>query len=216
MRTPRRTLVATLLVVALAVSLTPTGGAGAADEIIGVSGHWVIEVRDPDGTLATRREFHNTLHPSNNIREILTSQRSAGALEVTLDCSSVGCPRPCPTGLCRIVEPRQTFTASASLFKNLTVVNVAGGFQLRGFIVAGADATIDQVFTFVTNCAPTVASSSCVASTSGAQRNGLTTAVISGGIPVVNGQQVLVTVTIGFATGAPSPPATSPSATPAR
>jgi hypothetical protein len=37
---------------------------GGPQEGIKVHGHWVIEVRNPDGTLSTRREFENGLSGS--------------------------------------------------------------------------------------------------------------------------------------------------------
>jgi hypothetical protein len=216
MRTPPRTLLPALLVLAFVLSLMPAGASGGPDESIGVSGHWVIEVRDPDGALTARREFHNTLDSNNPISQILTSQRSPGTLEINLSCGATGCLPVCPNQPCKIVESRHPGAETPSLFKNLTAVNVPGGFQLRGFIVAGANTAVGLVNTVVTNCARTVAPSQCVPGVSVTLQNTLTTASISPGIPVVSGQQVLVTVSIGFAAGAPAPAATSPGAAPPR
>jgi hypothetical protein len=42
-------------------------GAGGPREGIHVHGHWVIDVRNPDGTLVTHREFENSYNPSNQV-----------------------------------------------------------------------------------------------------------------------------------------------------
>ena len=49
MRRPSRTLVVTLLVLALPVSLAPSGAAGGADDKTGVGGQRTIGVRDREG-----------------------------------------------------------------------------------------------------------------------------------------------------------------------
>jgi len=202
MRTRGRRLGAMLLILGLTTLLLPPSGASgdSAGESIGVSGHWVIEVRDPDGRLGERREFHNALHASNPISQVLTSQRSAGAMEILLTCGSSSCAPPCGAADCRIIEPRQGVAASTSVFKNLTVASVAGGFQLKGFAVVGADAQIGFVATRMTTCLPTVAAASCALSVGNAQIPTLTAAGLGSPVPVVAGQQVLVTVTLGFAT----------------
>lgn len=200
MRTSPRTLVATLLVLALAVSLTPTGAFGGPDESIGVSGHWVIEVRDPAGTLVTRREFHNALIGASRLSEHLRGVATPGPMRLFMNCTFVTCVNPCPNG-CSITEARAIGTATTSLFKNLTVTPLPTGFELRGFAVASADGAIEKVRTFVGSCAPTVAPASCLVSQESAA---LTTKDLSPSVPVASGQQVLVTVAVSFAT-APSP-----------
>lgn len=216
MKRPLGTLFATLLVLALTVSLAPPETAGSADATIGVRGHWVIEIRDPDGTLVTRREFHNFLEPNNVIGQVLASQRAAGPLAILLRCNSPGCTPPCPpaapgqSAVCMISEPRLTGAPSAFLFKNLTKTTVAGGFQLRGSAIAANDSTLSSVSTGVNTCAPTVATSGCTAAFFGP----LTGTFVTPGIPVVRGQAMQVTVTITFATATSSAAATSTSAPP--
>jgi hypothetical protein len=212
MRTSPATLVITLLALALAFVPAPPGAFGGEGAAIGVSGHWVIEVRDPDGTLAARREFHNLLLGKNPISKIVTSQRSPGALDVRLLCSTAACTSPCPGGaqqgpFCRIIEPRETvLAASASLFKNLTAELVAGGFRLRGFAVAARDGAFERVATSMITCVPTVAPSACTLVASSDTLD-LTQTDLPAALSVVGGQQVQVTVTITFATATPAPAA---------
>jgi len=208
MRKLSRTLVATLLVLALSVVFAPPGIAGGPEETIGVHGHWVIEVRDPDGGMAARREFHNALVANNPITQILTSQRSAGPLEINLGCTGVGCAPLCPGQICRIVEPRLPGPPTAVIFKNLTVVNFGVGFELQGSIVAAVDSTIGLVNSLATTCLPSAAPSTCNFGLAGSLLSTLTGGSVSPAVPVATGQQVLVTVTITFATAAAAPATT--------
>jgi hypothetical protein len=87
-------MVATVIVVALMIGRRADGPEAMAAQIgsgapgsgemsslrgeaqqqgIQVRGHWIIEVRDPDGTLADRREFENalTLSGAELLAEIL-------------------------------------------------------------------------------------------------------------------------------------------------
>jgi hypothetical protein len=201
-------LIAVLLVVALAVLLAPSASADTSMHTIGVSGHWVIEVREPDGTLATRREFHNALAASGAvaIAQLLAAERSTGGgLEVRLGCDGACCPGPTP-GVCRIVQSNSPLPVSA-VFKNLLVTRSDGTIQLRGFAVVSSSNTILAVGTNVVTCPPQVASSSCAgnAGSNVSVAPTLTFTSLSPPIPVVAGQQILVTVTIGFVTATPSP-----------
>jgi hypothetical protein len=211
MRTPPRTLVAALLVLALAASTAPSEVSGGPDESIGVSGHWVIEVRDPDGTLVTRREFHNALSGASRLSEYLRGVFTPGPMRVEVSCQLATCVNPCPIG-CSITEARAIGVATPSLFKNLTVTTLPTGYQMQGFAVASTDGAISTVKSFVGLCIPTVAPANCLVSQ---VSNSLTSTGLSPPVPVASGQQVLVTVTIGFATVAP-PPATTSQSAPAR
>src|SRR5438093_2542761 len=67
----RWNMLALLLVApARAIAQVPTQG-------IKVHGHWLIEVRNADGTLAVRREFKNALFPTGKttLANLLTAQK---------------------------------------------------------------------------------------------------------------------------------------------
>jgi hypothetical protein len=200
MRTSSRRFVAALLILAPYVSIASSVASGGENESLGIRGHWVIEVRDLEGRPVTRREFDNALEVANPIARLLTGQNTAGPLTISLECVAVGCTRPChPLGNCTIGEPRQALPAGDSYFKNLTLTSGANGLQLRGFAVVSSDTTIDRVATDLYSCARTVAPRSCV---TGTFSFNLTSAVLSPGIAVSAGQQVLATVTITAATAA--------------
>lgn len=219
MSTRVRIFVAVLLL-ALASPPVPSAIAGDADEAVGVRGEWVIEIRDPDGTVAARRELHNALVPSNNLGQLLIAQNSAGALAITADCApglNSGCVTPCPLlnppgfAFCKIVDPRQTGSETQAVFRNLTTVEIPGGFRLRGFFVAARDGTIGAVSTGMFTCLRTTAPSNCNNATTSAS---LTLGLISPPVPVLAGQQVLMTVNITFATAAAAPAAAALSVPP--
>jgi len=201
MRTLPRMLLTALLVVALVLSLMPAGASAGPDESIRVSGHWVIEVRDPDGTPVARREFHNelaTLGP-NTLAALMTSANSPGPLSVFISCTSNCCPGSGggqTAQSCRITEPR---APAAVASRNLTVTRNVGSFELRGSVVLTSNTTISGVSTQVVTCGRTVAPQTCNSLGAGTS---LTSTVLSSPMPVVAGQQVLVAVTIGFAIAA--------------
>ena len=222
MRTMVRTLGAAPLFFALAALLAPLAASGGADEAIGISGHWVIEVRDPDGTPVMRREFHNALAGDHPITDLVMGLRTPGPLRVTFSCGGADgpgfCTRPCSTSnggqaRCVIYEQREQFDPNnlnpvPSAFNNLAVSSGDNGLQLRGFAVVSNDATIAFFETSLVTCPATVRS--CVRQLPPPglfipSRASLTRTGLSPGVAVTAGQQVLVTITITAATAPPAP-----------
>ena len=88
-------LLATLLLAgcgtASQTTIPPTDSVSIAGEVpsegIQVHGHWIIEVKNPDGTLAERREFDNALSPmgARALNLILTRGGSVGGWIIELD-----------------------------------------------------------------------------------------------------------------------------------
>ena len=64
--------------------------APASSEGIKVHGHWTIEVRNPDGTLAERREFDNILGPTGaeTLVNLLGRRNSVGGWHIRLSATS--------------------------------------------------------------------------------------------------------------------------------
>ena len=124
---------------------------GAPAEGITVHGHWVIEVRDPDGRLVSRREFENALASggSNLLVGFLMRSNSLGLWEVRATSSN----SPCPGSTCTLAESGSPFGESSSFFKSLVRGLVAGGnFGLRGNFNASRDGIIETVSTAVQRC----------------------------------------------------------------
>jgi hypothetical protein len=80
---------------ATAKSQTGAKTRGGPQEGIKIHGHWVIEVRNPDGTLATRREFENSLETQGqqNLAALLARAASGGHWLISFDGFTSG---PCP------------------------------------------------------------------------------------------------------------------------
>jgi len=65
--------------------------AKSGGDAIHVHGHWIIEVRNPDGKVTARREFENSLTPAGQgfLEEILAGWLTAGGMSVLLNGASL-------------------------------------------------------------------------------------------------------------------------------
>lgn len=115
-------------------------------EGIKVHGHWTIEVRNPDGTLVTHREFENALTPFGGqcLAFILTRHKTPGLWKIHLGGANTAID---------IYEPAEPAGAGAGVFKNLSVQGfntpVDGGVKLSGSATAQMDGSIALVGTGV-------------------------------------------------------------------
>lgn len=174
-------------------------------EGIKVHGHWTIEVRNPDGSLATHREFENSLQPqgASLLSSILGRQNTAGPWEVGLGVALASEVPPClaSTGIgveCDIFEPATGISAGNNTFTTLSVsTGAAGSLVLSGTAVAGQTGIINTVGSVEWLCAATVSPATCNFSIS-TSRFQFTQAIISPAISVSLGQTIAVTVNISF------------------
>lgn len=184
-----------------------TAAPGGLKDSIHVRGHWVIEVRNPDGSLVTRREFTNALAGgATSISRYLARLDTPGLWNIRLS----GAPSPCVgTGLpgdCFITESRSGRPAAANISKSLTLA--ANPLTLSGNITVPAAGSITAVGTGSDFCAPGITPTACLGNFNnqpiipGAQSpfpsNFTATAITP--VAVTGGQQVAVTVTITFST----------------
>src|SRR5438093_6635754 len=101
--TLRKTIPQTVVMLALLLGIVPNGTAqtaerpGGPQKGIEVHGHWVVEVRNIDGTLAERREFENDLFGGSRIlAQLLSGAISVGnKWAVALGTFPFGNPGPC-------------------------------------------------------------------------------------------------------------------------
>ena len=150
---------------AASVAQAPALG-DATTEGVTVHGEWVIEVRDPDGTLAARYQFSNALTSNGDelLAAFLSRGNSVGLWEIALSAQSDA--QPCFDGQtlpfsCHIVESASA-ASQPQHFKHLTQSSTGGQFILTSFATAAATSDIDHVVTYVSRCAPTIApSTSC-------------------------------------------------------
>ncbi len=141
----------TVVAVAAALLVLPRLlGAQVPTQGINVHGHWVIEVRDADGTLRVRREFENAFQGQQALAQVLAGVTPMGLWIVFASSGSGGsnlCSGP-TVGVCRIVEPGSGFAADSWTFKNLTKT-VSGAFELvlQGSFVVSNSGTVNSVAT---------------------------------------------------------------------
>jgi len=127
---------------------------------IKVHGHWVIEVKNPDGTVAAHRDFENSLvQPATLLANVLSRQAQLGYWSIVLAPSN-GNTSPCSaTGLaCFIVENGESCNIAAVAAEDCFVTMQApvasngGTVTLAGSAPASFAGTIVTVATDVMEC----------------------------------------------------------------
>lgn len=219
-----------ILVVALVLGITPTAAAqsakgksdgagapasakaraaakpsGGRQEGIKVHGHWVIDIRNPDGTLASHHEFENALASGGGdqlLALLLAHKGNPGRWELSL-AAAVGGVSPCEGGTggrfanwCRIIESDATNpTGGNAESKDLNVV-VGTGFTviMQGTITALVNGAVGRVSTSLGLCAPSDPTAVCHS----AGWTNLFTDAFPAPIAVVASQIMQVKVTLSF------------------
>ena len=165
-----------------------------------VSGHWTIEVREPDGSLVSRQEFENALQSigRESLAQFLARDKTPGLWRVYLGVS-ISPTSPCldtSTGsavVCVVAESGDV--TGSNVFRNLAVsLNSASVVRLSGTATAQRDGEVGVVATTVFRCANTIAPSSPCSSGLGT----FTQKTLTTPVPVLLNQQVVVTVDISF------------------
>jgi len=182
-------------------------------EGIKVHGHWTIEVRNPDGSVVTHREFENSLRIPNSLATFLARNTTPGRWVIFVGAGGAPVPDPCAGG--QIVSPFSTATCVitesdshvaslgySNIFSTLNVAAVGNGaqqVQLTGTAQALSNGQIVTVSSYQEVCIATIAPTACNGSNSGGSIGGFTSADVSAqNISVVAGQTIAVTVTISF------------------
>lgn len=180
---------------------------GGQLEGIKVHGHWTIEVRNPDGSLATHREFENSFELAGTfvLAPILGGAVTTGPWEILLygPCTGPGGSNlfdPGGSGCIIVPNTLAPFAPpGTSFFPNLTVSSSHGQVVLTGSAVATQNIGVSEVFTGLSSCANSTTPLSCAqASPAGFQQ--FTAAILSPAqiVQVTAGQTIAVTVNITF------------------
>lgn len=180
-------------------------------EGIQVHGHWTIEVKDPDGKVATHREFENSLTSggASILADLLLGYAVNGGFSVSLNETPtgggpvVGLAINSPVGVCNPVAGPCALTLASG--------PIPGGLSLSGQVTSSPTnpvpgGSITAVFTEALLCANTAspATPSTVTTVSPAGCTNpntfgiLTSTSPSPAVPVLAGQTVAVTVLITF------------------
>jgi hypothetical protein len=141
---------------------------GGAYEGIRVHGHWVIEVRNPDGSLADRREIQNGLSVAGAplLAALLTRTVAAGYWVVSL--AGNGACAGSPGNACHIQQTRPAgqpgnYSPGPGVSDTLTVAMGADqrSVVLQGNVTATGTGFIDLVITDLGACTSTTAPANC-------------------------------------------------------
>ena len=138
---------------------TASSEGGGQKEGIKVHGHWIIEVRNPNGTLVERREFENSLIDGNMLVTFLSRNGTPGLWRVELAGTNGPCLLAGAQAPCSAVEATDPSTAS-NISKSLTLSFIGQKSKvlvLSGSVTAAADGEIDEVLTQLTRCGPGLA-----------------------------------------------------------
>lgn len=135
---------------------------GGPHEGIKVHGHWTIEIRNPNGSLVTHREFENSIAGGSGggsaaLSAFLGRQYLVGAWAVSLGgpgiCGISGAPAG---GNCNIFEP-SGFSIGFANSSNLTIAVNASTVALSGSVTTSTAGQITSVATAVLGCSPAIA-----------------------------------------------------------
>jgi hypothetical protein len=163
--------------------------AGGPQEGIKVHGHWVIDVRNPDGKLVTHREFENAYLGGPFLSQILARQNAVGRWFIGAGCL----PYTCTIG-----EPDSSNPIGPGWDLTLSVSGSA--FVLKGSFTAPATLVISDFGTSGLLCP--LNTPACPIDQS--QVTAFTfTHITPSGVSITSGQNVQLTVTITFS----APPA---------
>jgi len=182
----------------------------ASQQGIKVHGHWVIDVRNPDGTLAAHRDFENSLVGANDMLGFLYGSEVMSDLAVYLGSSTPPC-NVSSSYYCDLVHNLSVLPASARCgydycVTGLTITPTFGqnpALVLAGNMTATQAGSITTVGTFIGLCGsptstPTTTSpSSCAAGNNQYGYGALTQTSITS-VAITSGQIIQVTVTITF------------------
>jgi hypothetical protein len=176
---------------------------GGQKEGIKVHGHWTIEIRNPDGTVVTRREFENALTTGGSLGLDLVLGRvfTVGNWGVVLTGDN-NSPWNTFNHYGYIVEPNDPFALGPNISKTLMLSESGGAspkFTLSGSITAEAAGGITQVATNQIFCAAAVNSpSDCLAFSVVDKGHSVTGTTLATPVNVSAGQIIQVTVVISF------------------
>lgn len=204
--TMRKTLTTALIALLLAVipgamALRAQAPSGPREGIV-VHGHWVIDIREPDGRLVSHLDFENALEPTGGdlLSNILARRKTPGPWLIDLSNSlrSVYTAFPCVEYQGGFFGGTATAVGSPCVLYEPYNLNLdATGLVLSGVVRASGNGYIDHVATRLTSCDSTVLPSDCPLGNPSVPFSGTFVALQH----VVVGQLISVTVTFTFGSG---------------
>lgn len=191
--------------VATAATSSPSGG--APQEGIKVHGHWTIEVKNPDGSLAECREFDNAIaaYGISELPRVLGRVDSVGGWALILNAVNSTDNAFLNAGgqpdLGAIMEATYQNSSNPNIFKNLTPAVPNSGMNAGKLVLSGtATAQRNGKIEVVTSAFAALPSTSPPSSTYLISdiMGTFTGTTLANAVTVSNGQQIAVTVVISF------------------
>ena len=204
------------------ISETDKPNTGGTHEGLKMHGHWIIDIKNPDGTLAGHHDFQNSLSASAQgiLIAILTGQMTPGNFMIAMGAQTGNAPCVAVFQFCGIAQnlatsPATNYCSAYYCSGNLTVTSNYGtlfsgpySIVFAGSITANQAGTIGTVYTIYNACAnvpvgtnPTsplnITPAGCVTNTLNNWVGPLSAAAITP-VAVANGQIIQVSVTITF------------------
>jgi hypothetical protein len=202
-------------------------GEGSVQQGVKLHGHWVIDVRNPDGSLAEHRDFENAIYSSGSafLVGLMSGYLTPGDFMIAMGPQSGNGACTATFQWCGIVRSLATYPGlgycsnyDCGLGLTVTPNFGTGGLNsgpfslvLAGSITANQTGTIGTVYSLISTCANIAFSStvnpstietsspaSCVTQTSSEPWYGPLSQATITPISVANGQIIQVTVTITF------------------
>jgi hypothetical protein len=181
----------------------PAARGASPGDAIEVHGHWIIDVRNPDGTLASHHDFQNALLPSG--QQLLSYLISKGSSIVTWDirlrANNTDTTGPCPPSptsdsSCYIAGPGSTLPLLMQNAPNVFPTGAftrtqAGTLEISGNATAASAQSIGYV--------------ESLAEATGLQVSSFSARVLDTPIQVAVGQQLFVKVIVSFTATEPPP-----------
>jgi hypothetical protein len=186
-------------------------------------GHWTIDLKNPDGTIAEHREFENSLMNPGYLLSIVTGQTVPGDLGITIAstgssvCTAANAGMPGPLGSCLVAASAtaglggNTCFAVAAGVCNYNLKEFAdlsntgsGAITLSGYIPVLASGTVTGVGTQLMTCLggiglTTADPVSCYNQTGAtAFYYGTLTGTSITALPVTAGQTIALSVVLSF------------------
>ena len=173
------------------------------EEGINVHGHWTIEVRNPDGSLASRHEFENAIDAGGmwTLTTILTRKGTVQEWMVSLITTGTACPPSVSAAQCDITEPAPEHFGNTSYTLTVSVPASGDKVILNGSATASGTGQIIKVMSTLYYCSPDHATGTCAMITPTGQAPlgfGAFTSAVPQPISVQAGQTINVTVSLGF------------------
>jgi len=170
--------------------------AQAPQEGIKVHGHWVIDIRNPDGSLASHLDFENALTPTGAqvLSDILSRRYTTGFWAVYLVGGAAGGPCPPAGSVCGLWETGAGTPPTG--YSVLTVGESNGAVVLTGSIQASDQGFIKGVETHLLCSAATVGN--CRDLSGGGEGSLFTLFFLQDAAQVSPNQLIQVSVTLSF------------------